>query len=104
MKMNGGKETYLEKRLKDRKFRDLFEREYINLLVSEKIAKIRHEANLTQVQLAKRVHTTKSAISRYESGRYSGYSILLLEKIANACGREIQIDFPRKKKRHLQTG
>ena len=103
MKNNTKKETYLEKRLKDRKFREIFEKEYINVLISEKLAKMRHDANLTQGQLAKKVHTTKSAISRYESGKYSGFSIPLLEKIAKACGREIKIDFPPKKKRRLQV-
>ncbi|MCK5013666.1 MAG: helix-turn-helix domain-containing protein [Candidatus Omnitrophica bacterium] len=39
---------------------------------------MRHKAYLTQEQLAKRIHTTKSAISRYESNNYEGYSLSLL--------------------------
>jgi len=44
------------------------------------IAKLRKDANLTQERLALKIHSTKSAISRYESAHYSGYSLPLLKK------------------------
>jgi len=90
-------ETYAEKLLKDKKFKDKFDREYKNLIVSERIAELRHKANLTQEELARRVHTTKSAISRYESNNYKGYSISLLQKIAAACKADLQISFVLRK-------
>jgi HTH-type transcriptional regulator/antitoxin HipB len=96
--------TYLEKRLKDKKFRKLFEQEYINVVISEKLAKMRLESHLTQAQLARKIHTKKSAISRYESGKYSGFSMPTLLKLANACGKEMKIDFvSHKKRRKAQT-
>ncbi|MFC1480052.1 helix-turn-helix transcriptional regulator [Candidatus Omnitrophota bacterium] len=96
--------TYLEKRLQDKKFREGFISEYQQALLSEKLAKMRHEAHLTQADLAKKLHTTKSVISRYESGRYSGYSVITLLKIAHACGRDINIEFPPiKKKKKLRA-
>ena len=85
--------TYADKLLENKKFRKDFEQEYKNLVISEKIAELRHKAHLTQEQLAKRVHTTKSAISRYESNNYEGYSISLLQKIAFACGADLDIGF-----------
>lgn len=85
--------TYADKLLSDKKFKKAFDQEYKNLVISEKIAELRHKANLTQEQLAKRVHTTKSAISRYESNNYDGYSVSLLQKIAVACGADLQIGF-----------
>ena len=85
--------TYADKLLSNEKFRKDFEREYKNLVISEKIAELRHKANLTQEELAKRVHTTKSAISRYESNNYEGYSISLLQRIAVACGADLRIGF-----------
>lgn len=91
------KMTYSDKLFSDKKFREEFEQEYKNLVISEKIAELRHKAHLTQEELAQRVHTTKSAISRYESNDYQGYSISLLQKIAVACGADLQVNFLVKK-------
>jgi len=89
--------TYSDKLLEDKNFREEFDQEYKNLIVSEKIAELRHKANLTQDELARKVHTTKSAISRYESNAYKGYSVSLLQKIASACGADLRISFILKK-------
>lgn len=91
------KMTYSDRLFSDKKFREEFEQEYKNLVISEKIAELRHKAHLTQEELAQRVHTTKSAISRYESNDYQGYSISLLQKIAVACGADLQVNFLVKK-------
>lgn len=96
MKLNKVR-TYSDKLLEDKNFREEFEQEYKNLIVSEKIAELRHKANLTQDELARKVHTTKSAISRYESNAYKGYSVSLLQKIASACGADLRISFILKK-------
>lgn len=87
------KKTYADKLLNDKKFKKDFEQEYKNLVISEKIAELRHQANLTQEELAERIHTTKSAISRYESNNYQGYSLSLLQKIAVACGASLEVGF-----------
>lgn len=89
--------TYADKLLEDREFREAFEREYKNLVISEKIAHLRHKARLTQEELAQKIHTTKSAISRYESNNYQGYSVSLLQKIAAACGADLRVSFIHKK-------
>jgi DNA-binding XRE family transcriptional regulator len=89
--------TYSDKLLQDSKFREAFEKEYENLVISEKIAELRHKAHLTQEELAKKVSTTKSAICRYESNEYQGYSVSLLKKIASACGADLQISFKTRK-------
>jgi DNA-binding XRE family transcriptional regulator len=87
--------TYMDELLLDKDFKARFDEEYQRLVISEKIAKMRKEANLTQDALAKRIHTTKSAISRYESGAYRGYTVSLLSKIAIACGAKMKIVFQR---------
>jgi len=89
--------TYSDKLLEDKKFKEDLEQEYKNLVISEKIAELRRQAHLTQEQLAQRVRTTKSAISRYESNNYEGYSISLLQKIATACGADLSVRFIIKK-------
>lgn len=95
--------TYADKLLSDKKFKQDFEKEYENLVISEKIAELRHKAHLSQEQLAKRIHTTKSAISRYESNSYAGYSTTLLQKIAIACGADLEINFVYKNNGHKVT-
>ncbi len=89
--------TYLDQLMEDKNFSKNFEKEYNNLVISEKIAELRHKAHLTQEQLAKKIHTTKSAISRYESNNYKGYSVSLLQKIASACGADLRVSFVLKK-------
>jgi len=86
----------MDKLMKNKEFREKFDEEYKNICIGEQIARIRHRANLTQDALAKRTHTTKSAISRYENSDYKSYSIPLLNRIAEACGTVLKIDFVTK--------
>ena len=88
--------TYMDKLMINKEFRERFDEEYQNICIGEQIAGIRHRANLTQDALAKRIHTTKSAISRYENSDYKSYSMPLLNKIAEACGTVLKIDFVTK--------
>lgn len=83
----------LKEDLKDPEFKKLFEQEYQKLLVGVKIAELREKTGLTQKQLAKRAHTSQQAISRLESGAYTGYTLGVLEKIALSMGRTIDIHF-----------
>jgi len=78
------------------KFRERFDQEYQNLCISEQIAKARKKAHLTQEALAKQIHTTKSAISRYESADYAKYSLSLLSRIAHACEADLKVIFVTK--------
>ena len=92
--------TYLDKLMQNKEFRDKFNEEYQNVCIGEQITKARYKAKLTQEDLAKRINTTKSAISRYESDNYQGYSIKLLNRIAKACDSDLIIDFvPRAKEK-----
>jgi DNA-binding XRE family transcriptional regulator len=56
------------------------------------IVRIRMERGLTQEALARRIGTTKSAISRLESGRHKP-NIDTLERIARAFGKRLTIMF-----------
>ncbi len=85
--------TYMDELMNDEKFREKFDEEYQNLCVAEQIVRARRQAHLTQEALAKRIHTTKSAISRYESADYTQYGIPLLSRIAKACGAKLEIVF-----------
>lgn len=46
---------------------------------------------MTQAEVAKRVGTTASAISRYENAEYDRYELQTLRKIVEACGGILHI-------------
>ena len=51
--------TYMNKLMKNKEFREKFDKEYQNLCVAEKIAGIRHRANLRQDVLVNRMKNNK---------------------------------------------
>jgi DNA-binding XRE family transcriptional regulator len=64
-----------------------------NAEVAHKIYDLRKEAGITQKELAKRIGTTPSVISRLEDADYDGHSIAMLRRIAAALGRRVRIEF-----------
>ena len=52
--------TYLDKLMENKEFREKFDREYQSLCVAEKIAEIRHQANLTQDTPVNRIKNNKT--------------------------------------------
>ncbi len=56
------------------------------------LIKARTEADLTQAQLAERMHTTQAVIARLESGRVKP-STRTLERLAEATGMRLRISF-----------
>ena len=77
----------------DEDLRGGIEEERLNFRVAQMIYDARKEANLTQTELAKLVGTTQSVISLLESADYDGHSLSMLQRIASALGKEIQIKF-----------
>jgi transcriptional regulator with XRE-family HTH domain len=57
---------------------------------------LRLREGLSQAELAKRVHTSPSVISRLEDAEYKGHSLGMLRKIAKALGREVRVVFVEK--------
>jgi ribosome-binding protein aMBF1 (putative translation factor) len=70
-----------------------FEEELVNAELSRKIHDLRTDAGLTQKQLADRVGTTASVISRLEAADYQGHSLAMLRRIAAALGKKVEIRF-----------
>lgn len=58
-----------------------------------KIAALRTDAGLSQRQLAKLVGTTASVICRLEDADYEGHSLAMLNRIATALNRRVEIRF-----------
>jgi transcriptional regulator with XRE-family HTH domain len=61
--------------------------------VARKIHDLRTKAGLTQKQLAKLVGTTHSVISRLEDADYKGHSLAMLNRIAAAMDKRVEIRF-----------
>ena len=83
--------SWIDKKLANPRFRKKFEEEYQKLSIGEQLIRIRLEAGLTQAEVAKRVGTTASAISRYENADYDRYELQTLQRIVKACGGELKI-------------
>ena len=76
--------------LKDEEFKAEYEKLKPRYEAIEQIIKARKEQNITQAELAKRVGTQKSNISRLESGNYNP-SLDFLAKIAESLGKKISV-------------
>lgn len=63
----------------------------INVKVAQLIYNARMEARLTQEELAVLVGTKQPNIARLEDADYEGHSLSMLQKIADALGRRIEI-------------
>lgn len=61
--------------------------------VAQRIYDLREQAGLSQRALAKLVGTTASVICRLEDADYEGHSLAMLNRIAAALNRRIEIRF-----------
>jgi transcriptional regulator with XRE-family HTH domain len=69
----------------------MLEEELANAELSRLVYDLRTEAKLTQAQLAKRVGTTQSVISRLEDADYEGHSLAMRGRIARTKGCVVEI-------------
>jgi ribosome-binding protein aMBF1 (putative translation factor) len=67
------------------------EQERVNAEVARTIFKLREQAGLSQKELAERVQTTQSVISRLEDADYEGHSLSMLNRIATALDQQLQV-------------
>lgn len=81
-----------EELMQDEEFRIEYERLQPRYQAIAQIIKARQEQNMTQAELARRVGTQKSNISRLESGNYNP-SLDFLVKVARSLGKNVSIKF-----------
>ena len=86
-------ESLKRRYIKTEKQRKSYQKAYKDAEIASKIYELRQQAGLTQKQLAKRIGTTQSVISRLEDADYKGHSLEMLRRIAVAlhCRLEIGI-------------
>jgi transcriptional regulator with XRE-family HTH domain len=61
--------------------------------IAQQIYAMRTSASLTQSELAKRIGTTQSVIARLEDAEYTGHSMGMLQRIAEALDQRVEIRF-----------
>ena len=76
--------------MKDEEFKTEYERLKPRYEIIAQIINARSQLNITQEELAQRVGTQKSNISRFESGSYNP-TLDFVTKIASSLGKEIHI-------------
>lgn len=75
----------------DEDLRELISDQTVNMRVARLIYDARNKAGLTQKQLAKLVGTTQSVIARLEDADYDGHSLSMLNRIATALHKRVDI-------------
>src|SRR4030042_1429436 len=88
-------DSHLKEQLKNKKFRKYFELERAKVALAQRIAEIREETGLKQVDLAKKLKVSQQFISQIETGREKNLTIKTLLKIARSLGRDVRISFPK---------
>ncbi|MHB1956911.1 MAG: helix-turn-helix domain-containing protein [Sulfobacillus sp.] len=83
-------QQYLEQRLVDPKFQAVWDESRLEYMVARQLIQLRREQGLTQSQLARRLHTQQSEISRIEAGDQN-ISLGKLEKLVAALGARVSI-------------
>ncbi|MFH1747693.1 MAG: helix-turn-helix transcriptional regulator [Planctomycetota bacterium] len=63
----------------------------LNVRVAMLIYHVRTESGITQAELARRVGTSQPNIARLEDADYKGHSLSMLQRIAVALGKQIEI-------------
>jgi DNA-binding XRE family transcriptional regulator len=77
------------------------EQERVNAKVANALYNLRIKSKLTQKQLANRVGTTPSVISRLEKADYSGHSLNMIQRVAASLNRQIEVKFVSISGKHL---
>ena len=77
--------------LKDPEIRKAYEDELSMLKIAQRIVELRKEENITQAQLAVRIHTKQQVVSRLEDERHVP-SFGTLCKVAHAFGKKLEIN------------
>ncbi|MBU4346273.1 MAG: helix-turn-helix domain-containing protein [Candidatus Omnitrophica bacterium] len=88
-------EIDLKEQLKDKEFKRLYEIECAKVALAQKIAQLRQDKHLKQVDLAKKLGVTQQFISQIETAEEKNLTIETLIKIAKSLGRGVKISFPK---------
>lgn len=83
-------QKHLQESLKDEAFRAEYEARELRYKVIDILAGLRIQYKLTQAELAKKLGTTQTAVSRIENGSVN-IGIDFLQKLATAFDKKVEI-------------
>jgi transcriptional regulator with XRE-family HTH domain len=88
---------YVERRARrSAAYRKAFTRALHQIDLALLVREMREHADLTQIELARKVGTTQSVIARLEDAEYTGHSLTMLERIAAVCGVALKLHAEKK--------
>lgn len=93
--MKGGVRRFkdrLKEDMKDPEFRKAFEQEEVFVSLAIQIAKLREKKKMSQLQLAKKMHTTQQTVSRLEDPHNKSCSIGTLVRLGDALGKRVKVE------------
>ncbi|MBH8605908.1 helix-turn-helix domain-containing protein [Thermoactinomyces sp. CICC 10522] len=93
--------SYLAEQLKDPEFKKVWEAGEKEFQLRARLIELRKKRGLTQRDLARKLNTKQSVISRIENGEQN-ISLAYLNKIADALNAEVEIRFKPKAKRAIR--
>jgi len=85
----------LKEKLKNPEFKQIYELECAKVALAQRIAELREEKHLNQVDLAKKLGVSQQFISQIETGQESNLTLNTLLHLASALGRGLKISFPK---------
>lgn len=88
-------DSYLNEKLKNKKFKKHYELEHARVALAQRIAEIRQQGRMRQADLAKKMHVSQQFISQIETGQQSNLTLDTLVKLAKSLGRGIKISFSK---------
>jgi DNA-binding XRE family transcriptional regulator len=98
-------EIGLKEKLKNKQFKRFYELERAKVALAQRIAELREEKHLNQVELAHKLGVSQQFISQIETGQERNLTLDTLLRLAETLGRGVRISFPRASKgsQHLQV-
>lgn len=84
---------HLEEKLKNERFRRLYEEEKQLAELSLRILKTREQLGLSQLEVAKRAKITQQQLSKIENGVNCNLATFL--KVCNALGLKVDLETPK---------
>ena len=88
--MSDLKRYIIERKKRDRKFAEGFDEGYEQFKIGVMLRQARESAGLTQEELARKLKTKKTAISRIEN-HAEDIKLSTLERVATALGKRLQV-------------
>jgi transcriptional regulator with XRE-family HTH domain len=83
----------LKREFLDREYREAYADSFVDTFVAMQIRAIREQRGLTQKELADKIGTAQTGVSRLENANYSGRSISILKNVARQFDCWLRVSF-----------